>query len=127
MQYIVTTNKTIDQVVSDLETVVTKYGFGILHVHNLKQTMNNKGVAFDNECRILEICNPHKAKYILTQDMGLNMVLPCKISVYEDQEQNKIGTLLPTALLGTLSDAAQLQEIAKEVEAISKAIIDDVK
>lgn len=127
MQYIVKTDKTINQVVSDLETVVKKYGFGILHVHNLKQTMNNKGVAFDNECRILEICNPQKAKYILTQDMNLNMVLPCKISVYEDKGQNKIGTILPTSLLGTLSDSKQLLEVAQEVEAISKAIIDDVK
>jgi len=127
MKYIVNTDKTIDQVVADLEKAVTKYGFGVLYTHDLKQTMKNKGVEFENECRVLEICNPKKAHYVLTQDMSLNMALPCRISVYEDNGQNKIGTILPTSLLGALSDSKDLQKVAQEVETISKAIINEVK
>lgn len=127
MQYIVTTDKTIDQAVADLEIVIPKYGFGILHIHDLKQTMKNKGIEFPNECKILEICNPYKAELVLKQDMNLNMALPCRISVYEDKGTIKIGTILPTFLLGILSDNINLQVVAKEVEEISKNIINEAK
>ena len=127
MKYIVETKKTITQTVNDLENIITKHGFGVLHIHNLKQTMKNKGIDFENECLILEICNPAKAKFVLATDMSLNMALPCRISVYEDDGKIKIGTILPTALLGALSDDKSLKEVAKEVEEISKAIIDEAK
>ena len=127
MKYLVETDKSINQAVEDIENIVKKYGFGVLHIHDLKQTMKNKGVEFENECKILEICNPHKAKQVLTQDMSLNMALPCRISVYEDNGENKIGTILPTSLLGALSDSQSLQKIAKEVENISKTIINEAK
>jgi len=127
MQYIVKTDKTIDQVVSDLEVAVPKYGFGILHIHDLKQTMNNKGIEFSNDCKIVEICNPQKAKFVLSQDMNLSMALPCRISVYGDNETIKIGTILPSFLLGTLSGDKNLQAVAREIDEISKNIIDEVK
>ena len=127
MQYIVETKKTVDQIVADLEVAAAKYGFGVLHIHDLKQTMKNKGIEFQNECRILEICNPLKAESILTQDMNLNMALPCRISVYENKGKIQVGTILPTSLLGILSDDKNIQAIAQDVEEISIAIIDEVK
>ncbi len=127
MQYIVETNKTITQAVNNLESIVRKYNFGVLHIHNLKQTMNNKGIDFENECLIVEICNPKKAKFVLTNNMNLNMALPCRISVYEDNGKTKIGTILPTSLLGALSSDESLQEVAREVEEISKTIIDEAR
>jgi len=52
-----------------------------LHIHNLRETLKQKGVDFPNACRILEICNPQRAKEVLTEDMDLNMALPCRVSV----------------------------------------------
>ena len=50
----VTSTKSIDQVCADLEKAVSNHKFGVLGVHNLTQTMANKGVKFDAECRIFE-------------------------------------------------------------------------
>ena len=61
MKYIISTNKTIDQTVKDLEEAVARNKFGILHVHDLKATMKKKGIDFKPECRIFEVCNPQKA------------------------------------------------------------------
>ncbi len=56
--YEIESKKTIDQVCQDFEKAVVEHKFGVMTVHNLKETMK-KGVEFDNECRIFEVCNPH--------------------------------------------------------------------
>lgn len=123
MKYIVTTDKTVAQAVEDLKHAVVAHNFGVLHVHNLKETMQNKGVEFAHECCILEVCNPHKAKEVLETDMSMNMALPCRISVYEDGGETKIGMIRPESMLAALSDSPKLGEIAREVEKITIEII----
>ena len=59
--------------------------------------------------------------------MSLNMALPCRISVWEENGQVKIGTLRPTELLSVLSDAEELKAVAEEVENTIKTIIDETK
>ena len=72
MKYIVETKKTIEQASNDLIQAVSEHKFGVLHIHNLKETLNNKGVKYDKECRVFEVCNPNKAKEIMDSDMCLN-------------------------------------------------------
>ncbi|MBC8438464.1 MAG: DUF302 domain-containing protein [Deltaproteobacteria bacterium] len=127
MKYIVTTEKSIEQAVKDLEEAVTKNKFGVLHIHDLKATMKKKGIDFPHECRIFEVCNPQQANAVLTNDMSLNMALPCRISVWEENGQVKIGTLKPTVLLSVLSDSKELKLIAEEVENTIKTIIGEAK
>lgn len=127
MKYIVSSDKTFENAVSALREVVPTHKFGILHVHNLKETLNNKGVAFEKEVSVLEVCNPQKASAVLTADMSLNMVLPCRISVWQDTDGVKIGTILPTALLSSLNDSPELRSAAEEVEQALIAIIDESK
>jgi len=81
MKYIVETPKSVEQAVRDLQAAVERHKFGVLHIHNLQETLKKKGVDFPNACQILEICNPHSAKEVLTEDMALNMALPCRVSV----------------------------------------------
>ena len=123
MKHIVSTEKTVDQAAKDLEDAVTRNKFGVLHVHDLKATMKKKGIDFPNECRIFEVCNPQKANAVLTSDMSLNMALPCRISIWEEKGNVKIGTLNPTELLSILSDSDELKIIAREVEETIKKII----
>jgi uncharacterized protein (DUF302 family) len=127
MKHIVATEKTIERAAKDLEEAVTRNKFGVLHIHDLKATMKNKGIDFPHECRIFEVCNPQKANAVLTNDMSLNMALPCRISVWEENGQVKIGTLKPTELLSVLSDAEELKAVAEEVEDTIKTIIDETK
>lgn len=127
MKYIVTTNKSVEQAVEDLQAAVKDNNFGVLHIHNIKETLNKKGVDFTRECRILEVCNPQKAKEVLDNDMSMNIALPCRISVYQDNGNTKIGMIKPKALLAMLSDSEELAAIAAEVEEITIRIIDQAK
>lgn len=116
MKYIVETSKSVEQAVIDLQEAVQKYKFGVLHIHNLQETMQKKGVEFPNQCRILEICNPQKAKEVLDADMDMNLALPCRVSVYTDKGKTKIGMIKPTAILAFLSQSDTLKKVAEEVE-----------
>jgi uncharacterized protein (DUF302 family) len=127
MKYIVKSNKSVKQAVDDLQQAVVDHEFGVLHIHNLKATLKSKGIDFGPECQILEICNPHQANKVLTQDMDINMALPCRISVYEDNGQTLIGMLRPEQLLAQLSESDVLAEVAQEVEETSIAIIQQAR
>lgn len=127
MYYIVETDKTFGTAASDLENAVKKNGFGVLHVHNLGETLRSKGIEFGEECKVFEVCNPLQASKVLGIDMSLNMALPCRISVYSEQGRVKIGYIKPAQMLSALSDDPALQQIAAEVEATMIRIVSDAR
>ena len=127
MKYIVTTKKSVEQASADLQAAVVAHKFGVLGVHDIKGTLNSKGVEFDNECQVLEICNPFKAKAVLEEDMELNMALPCRVSVYSQAGQTRIGMINPTQMLEALSDSPVLKQIATEVEQEMVKMIDEAR
>ncbi len=111
---IATKNSIVDTVAA-LHAAVAKNQFGVMHVHNLQQTMLKKGVEFAHECLVFEVCNPQQAKKVLDADMSVSTALPCRISVYSEGGQTMIATLRPTKLLA-LFDRPELAPIAAEVE-----------
>ena len=127
MYYIVDTPKSFDQASADLEAAVKRHQFGVLHVHDLGNTLRGKGVDFKDECKVFEVCNPAQAAKVMGLDMRLNMALPCRISVYTEQGQTRIGLIKPAAMLAGLSQDAALLDIANEVEAQTLQMVDEAK
>jgi uncharacterized protein (DUF302 family) len=127
MKYIVESLKSVEQVVEDLEAATKRHGFGVLHQHDLKATLDSKGVGLDHECRVLEVCNPGIAKEVLSADMTMNMALPCRISVWEEDGRTWIGMIRPTALLEVLSNDPSLVESAMDVERATVRIIEEAR
>ena len=127
MKYIVESSKSVDQASTDLQDAVKRNGFGVLHIYDLKQTLQEKGAPIDQECRILEVCNPQKARDVLEADMSMNMALPCRISVYEQDGQTRIGLISPKSLLSLLSDSPELSALADEVDTAIQRMIEEAK
>jgi len=127
MYYIVETNKTFEQASADLEVEVKNLEFGVLHVHDLGETLRNKGVDFEEDCKIFEICNPKQAATVLSIDMRLNMALPCRISVFTEKGATKIGMIKPERMLSSLSEEPALLEVAHEVEEKTVQMINNAK
>lgn len=110
-----TSSDSLDAVCARLPEVSQKHKFGVLGTHDLKEKMASKGVAFDRECRVFEVCNPHQAKQILTESMEVSTGLPCRISVYEEAGKVVLATIKPTAFLA-LYEIAGAENTAREVE-----------
>jgi uncharacterized protein (DUF302 family) len=115
MLFKLSTNKTLGEATTALHAAVQANHFGVMQVHNLKETMTKKGVEFARECLIFEVCQPQQAKKVLDDNMSASTALPCRISVYEENGKTILATLKPTALLA-MFNAPQLEGVAHEVE-----------
>ena len=115
MLFTLPTNKTVSATAEALHVAVQANQFGILHIHNLKETMAKKGVEFARECLVFEVCQPQQAKKVLEANMSVSLALPCRISIYEDGGKTFLSTLKPTTLLA-LFNLPQLAPVAQEVE-----------
>jgi len=113
----------IESVVARLEKAAAENGFGVLGIHDLKEKMAAKGVDFACECRVMEMCDPHKAKEVLEENMSISTALPCRISIYPEGGKVKIATSRPIMLLN-LFDSPELQNVARKVEDTLVRIID---
>jgi len=127
MYYIVDTKKSFNQASTDLQSAVIHHGFGVMHVHDLGTTLRSKGIAFDEECKIFEVCNPQQAARVMSIDMHLNMALPCRISVFTEQGNTQIGLIKPLQMLSALSQDTALIQIASEVERQLIQMVDEAK
>lgn len=127
MYYIVQTDKTFNQASSDLEAAVLSHGFGVLHVHDLGATLRSKGLTFEEECKVFEVCNPLQAAKVLSVDMRLNMALPCRVSVFTEKGITRIGLIRPVPMLTTLSQDATLMHVAVEVEEKLLQMVNEAK
>ena len=115
MLFELSTAKSLSDVSAALHVAAQAHRFGVMHVHNLKETMAKKGVEFPRECLVFEVCQPQQAKKVLEGDMSVSTALPCRISVYEREGKTILATLKPTALLA-LFGVPHLEHVAREVE-----------
>lgn len=127
MYYIVDSKKSMEEASADLEAAIVRNGFGVMHVHDLGNTLRSKGVSFQNQCKVFEICNPVQASKVLAADLRINMALPCRISVFADASGTKLGLIRPMAMLKALSDDPALLEVAQEVEEKTIRMIDEAR
>lgn len=116
--------KSLEEIGRGLEESAARHQFGIVAVHDLKAIMAKKGVSYEGDCLIYEVCNPHQAKKALEENGAVSVALPCRISVYRAGEEFRIATLLPTELLGLFQSPA-LDPVAKEVERVMVTMMRD--
>jgi len=127
MYYTVDSPKSFEQAATDLDAAVKRHNFGVLHVHDIGNTLRSKGQAFEEQCRVFEVCNPAQAAKVLATDMSLNMALPCRISVYTEKGKTRIGMIKPADMLALLSKDSALTQVAKEVEEKTMLMINEAK
>ncbi len=119
-----TTDKTVTDAAAALQLAVTANHFGVMQVHNLQETMQKKGVDFNHDCLIFEVCQPQQAKKVLDANMSVCTALPCRISIYEEGGKTTLATLKPTTLLA-MFDSPKLKDVAQEVEETLVQIMKD--
>ena len=120
----VTTSKTVSETAAALQAAVQENKFGVMHIHDLKETMIKKGVDFNQECLVFEVCQPQQAKKVLEADMSLSTALPCRISIYKEGDQTVLATLKPTVLLG-MFNVPKLESVAQDVESTILKIMEE--
>lgn len=124
--YTVTTDKSLDEAVEALQNALKEKKFGVLWDFDITKTLQSKGFDFKQPYRVLEVCNPGEANQVLSTNSLVGYFLPCKIVVYEKDDQTHIGMPKPTTLISMVDDN-DLRETAERVESNLIAAIDQAK
>lgn len=122
MSYEVESNRPFDKVVADIEKLTAEKMFRVLHIHDVKTTLEEKG--FQREpLKIIEICNAKFAHEALGKSMGVSLFMPCKINVYTEEGKTKIMAMRPASIAEFMPEAG-LNELAEGVDKIVTEIVD---
>jgi len=125
MQYIEISSKSVQEIVNSIQEIASKYSFGVQYVHNLQETLHTKGKKLDEECQIVDICNPTFAEEFLNSDISLSCILPCKIAVYTKDGKTHITLNSLAQLVDDINP--DLTNTATKAQKELLAIIDEVK
>ena len=121
-----TTHAPLEAVAARLPEIAKRHNFGVLGVHDLKEKMNSKGVPFERDVRVFEVCNPQQAQTILSGNISVAAALPCRISVYPEDGRTVLATIEPAALLGLFGPAtAGAEAVAADVRNELVQIMDE--
>lgn len=123
VDFTVPTDKTYAQAIEAVKAAAATHSFRVSFVHDLSQTLAERG--FEREpLSIIEMCNAKFASEVLAQDVLIGLMLPCPVMVYEQDGVVLISTMRPT-LIGDFFPDAEIEDVAAEVEAKIKAIVEE--
>lgn len=123
--YTVTTAKNFVSAVVDVQQEIAKSGMRVMHVHDVQQTLAEKG--FNRApFKIIEFCNARYASEFLKADVKIGLCMPCKINVYSHDDQTFITGLRPT-VLPKFFPHANVGSMPAEIDAAIRSIIDHAK
>jgi len=123
--YTVETDKSFDDAVARIEELTAAKGFRVLYVHDVQATLAEKGLKRD-PYKIIEICNSKFAHKVLSISEDVGLFMPCKINVYQKKGKTVISAMRP-AMIGEFFENEELREVAREVDAITRSIVDEAK
>ena len=126
MQYKIQSSKSYVDTIAALKEELAKEQFGVLWELNFKDKLQEKGLEFNTNFNVMEVCNPVKAKEVLDTNIEAGYFLPCKVVVYEKDQSVWMGMLKPTSLIALL-EQDDLYEIASEVENTIKTAMENAK
>ncbi len=122
IDYTVTSRWPFEEAVAAVQEGARRQGFGVLHVHDVQATLAAKGFA-RGPLKIIEVCHPRHAFEVLARDPKISLMLPCPISVYEEDGAVFVSALRPK-LMGTFYPGAGIEAQAEAVDAAVRAIVD---
>ncbi|MEY4168053.1 MAG: DUF302 domain-containing protein [Blastocatellia bacterium] len=108
---------TVDEALERTRASLQREGFGVLFEINLDEKMKEKlGVDFRRYV-ILGACNPGIAYQSLQEEIGLGLLLPCNVIVYEgDEPGSSVVAAIDAKKMMEVTGNARLGDAAVKVD-----------
>ena len=118
-------NLSYDQALERTRASLKEQGFGVLTEIDVKATMKAKLDADFRPYVILGACNPPLAHRALSADLGLGLLLPCNVVVYDNLDgTSTVEAMDPQAALSLVGDNPTVAEVAREARAKLRKALD---
>lgn len=116
-----------DRAIDRTRTALKKEGFGVLTEIDVKKTLKEKLDAEFRPYAILGACNPQLAHQALQADLGMGLLLPCNVVVYDNGDgTSTVAALDPEFALSIAGDNAAIAAVAREAQRRLRAVIDSL-
>ncbi len=125
MGYLVTSDKSFDEISEAIEKIALERGYRVLAVHNVQETLAGKDFKIE-PLKIIELCNAGFAYKALESDINVAMFMPCKIVVRPSEGQT-LMTLVRPSMIAEMLPEAGLDDLALDVEKQLMGIMNEVK
>ncbi len=113
-----------DTTLARVREALASEGFGVLTEVDVQNTLRAKlGVEF-RRYKILGACNPPLAHEALGADLGVGVMMPCNVAVYEDGPRTVVAAIDPMTTFA--ADHPALRPIADRVHAKLHRVLDRV-
>jgi len=118
-------NLPYEQAIERTRAALKEQGFGILTEIDVKATMKAKLDADFRPYVILGACNPPLAHRALSADLGIGLLLPCNVVVYDNLDgTSSVEAMDPQAALSLVGDNPDIAEVAREAGTRLRAALD---
>jgi uncharacterized protein (DUF302 family) len=124
MFFEVTTTRSIDDVISSLQELAPISGFSILHHYDFFTILEGKGFPIESKVWTFELCRASMASKMLSQFPLFSVMMPCRISVFEDAGKTHIATLDMLPMLDAIKEQTELYTEAKDLYAQILALME---
>jgi len=115
-----------EEAIARVTEALKKDGFGILTEIDVKKTLKKKLSVDFRKYKILGVCNPPFAYKALQLEEKIGLMMPCNVIVQElPGGKVEIAAIDPVASMSAV-DNPKLAEVAAQVRAKLKAVIDNL-
>ncbi len=115
-----------DEAVAKAVEELKKEGFGILTEIDVKETLKKKLNVDFRKYKILGACNPPFAYQALQSEDKVGLMLPCNVIVQETADgKTEVSAIDPIASMQAI-DNPKLMEVAKQVQAKLRKVINSL-
>ena len=110
----ITLKRDFDVVLADVAKALKGEGFGVLTEIDVKATLKKKIDVDFKRYQILGACNPPLAYRALTTHPSIGLMLPCNVTVSENDEGGTDVAFLDPILMMSVAGNPNLEPVAQE-------------
>ena len=101
-------------------------GFGILTSIDVKETFQKKLGKDFRRYVILGACNPQIAYQALSEDLGIGLLLPCNVCVYEENKHQIVVQIVSPRAMFAAVERPDLEPMVQEAESRLRRVSESI-
>jgi uncharacterized protein (DUF302 family) len=114
-----------DEARARVTAALKQEGFGVLTEIDIQSTLKAKLDKAFRKYSILGACNPQLASRALDAELGIGLLLPCNVCVWEDDGGSVVSIARPDAMFALVENSA-VKPVAEEADQRLRRVIAQV-